>query len=47
MITTKSQESDKIRGLKAGADVYIGKPFIQTSLLETIAKLLKKREAEA
>lgn len=47
MITTKSQEADRLRGIKAGADVYIGKPFIQATLLDTIAKMLDRESQGA
>lgn len=44
MITTKSMVADRIEGLKAGADDYLGKPFSQQELLLKIDKLLAKEK---
>jgi len=40
MVTTRSSEEDRIRGLRAGADEYLGKPFEQQSLIKSIRKFI-------
>jgi twitching motility two-component system response regulator PilH len=40
MMTSKNQESDRFWGLKQGADEYMTKPFADSELLNTVAKLL-------
>ena len=42
MITSKSQDSDRFWGLKQGADEYITKPFDNSDLVATVAKLLPR-----
>jgi DNA-binding response OmpR family regulator len=42
MLTAKAQEYDKIRGLEAGADDYITKPFSVGELLARIMALLRR-----
>ena len=39
IISTKGSEEDAERGLEAGADAYIRKPFKSTELLEIIERL--------
>lgn len=39
IISTKGREEDAERGLEAGADAYIRKPFKSTELLEIIERL--------
>lgn len=41
MLTAKTQEADKVTGLKTGADVYVTKPFDANKLLEIIKEMLK------
>lgn len=40
MLTTESQEEKKQEGLKAGARVWLTKPFSPEELLDTIKKLI-------
>ena len=42
MLTARSQESDKIRGLDAGADDYVTKPFSVRELLARIRALFRR-----
>jgi DNA-binding response OmpR family regulator len=43
MLTSKSEEEDKVRGLRLGADDYITKPFGVAELLARIAAALRRR----
>lgn len=47
MLTARSQTSDKITGLKLGADDYLGKPFDMSELVARIEALLRRAEASA
>lgn len=40
LLTAKGQEVDKARGVSAGAEVYITKPFDPDDLLETTKEML-------
>lgn len=42
MLTARSQEADKIRGLDAGADDYVTKPFAVGELVARIRALLRR-----
>jgi DNA-binding response OmpR family regulator len=42
MLTAKSQESDKIRGLEVGADDYVTKPFSVGELLARIKAIFRR-----
>jgi two-component system, OmpR family, alkaline phosphatase synthesis response regulator PhoP len=42
MLTARSQESDKIRGLESGADDYVTKPFSVGELLARIRALFRR-----
>jgi two-component system phosphate regulon response regulator PhoB len=43
MLTGRSQETDKITGLEAGADDYITKPFSTRELLARIKAVIRRR----
>jgi len=42
MLTAKSQEADKIRGLDAGADDYVTKPFSVGELVARIRAIFRR-----
>ncbi len=42
MLTARSEESDRIRGLDMGADDYVTKPFSTTELLARIRAVLRR-----
>ncbi len=44
MLTARSQESDKIRGLEVGADDYVTKPFSVGELLARIKAIFRRSE---
>ncbi len=44
LLTAKSQISDRIKGLDAGADDYLPKPFDMGELLARIRAMLRRRE---
>jgi len=46
MLTARSDESDKIQGLNAGADDYITKPFSTQEMLARIRALMRRRAPE-
>jgi two-component system phosphate regulon response regulator PhoB len=46
MLTARSEESDKVSGLDAGADDYITKPFSTQELLARIRAVLRRRAPE-
>ena len=43
IVTAKVSETDRIRGLEAGADAYLTKPFSSDELLTRVDKLLEQR----
>src|SRR3954464_7709187 len=44
MLTAKSQEADKIRGLDAGADDYVTKPFSVGELVARLRALFRRTQ---
>ncbi|MBD3886938.1 response regulator transcription factor [Phormidium tenue FACHB-886] len=46
MLTAKDQDMDKIRGLEAGADDYVTKPFNTRELLARIKAALRRHTGE-
>ncbi|MBD2868931.1 response regulator transcription factor [Paenibacillus arenilitoris] len=46
MLTAKSQEEDKIRGLELGADDYVQKPFSPGELIARIKSLYRRMQPE-
>lgn len=44
VVTAKTTEADKIKGLEAGADAYLMKPFNSDELTMRIEKLLEQRQ---
>jgi len=47
MLTARSQEADKIRGLDAGADDYVTKPFSVGELIARIRAIFRRAERPA
>ena len=47
MLTARSEESDKLSGLDAGADDYLTKPFSTKELLARIRAVLRRKAPEA
>lgn len=47
MLTARSEENDKIRGLEVGADDYVTKPFSPRELVARINAVLRRIEPEA
>ncbi|MGD8815143.1 MAG: response regulator transcription factor [Anaerolineales bacterium] len=46
MVTAKTEEPDRVRGLDAGADDYILKPFSSQELLARVRAVLRRAERE-
>lgn len=46
MLTAKDQDIDKVRGLEAGADDYVIKPFNTRELLARIKAVLRRHAGE-
>ena len=44
MLTARAEDIDRVRGLRAGADDYIGKPFQQEELEARIEAVLRRAE---
>jgi two-component system, OmpR family, alkaline phosphatase synthesis response regulator PhoP len=47
MLTAKGEESDKVRGLKLGADDYVVKPFGVAELLARVDAVLRRKRIAA
>jgi two-component system phosphate regulon response regulator PhoB len=47
MLTARADESDRVAGLDAGADGYIGKPFSTKELLARVRAVLRRRAPHA
>jgi two-component system, OmpR family, phosphate regulon response regulator PhoB len=47
MLTARAQETDKIKGLDAGADDYLTKPFSPGELMARVRALLRRKAPEA
>ena len=47
MLTANGMDEDKIRGLDAGADDYITKPFSPRELVARIHSLLRRNRTDA
>lgn len=45
MLTAKDQDIDKVRGLEAGADDYVTKPFNARELIARIRAVLRRHSA--
>lgn len=46
MLTTQMEVNDRVRGLDAGADDYLGKPFDKRELLARVHALLRREQRE-
>ena len=47
MLTTRSETPERVKGLMAGADDYLGKPFDRDELLARVHALLRKHTRQA
>lgn len=47
MLTAKSEEEDRIRGLELGADDYVTKPFSPRELMSRVKAVLRRSEGSA
>ena len=47
MLTAKSEEEDRIRGLELGADDYVTKPFSPRELMSRVKAVLRRTEGAA
>ena len=44
MLTARAEDIDRVRGLRAGADDYLGKPFQQDELEARIEAVMRRAE---
>lgn len=47
MLTARSEENDRVRGLETGADDYVSKPFSPRELIARIHAVLRRTQPEA
>lgn len=47
MLTAKSEEDDRVRGLELGADDYVTKPFSPRELVSRVRAVLRRTEASS
>jgi len=47
MLTARSEENDRVRGLETGADDYVAKPFSPRELIARIQAVLRRTRPEA
>src|SRR5688572_19291836 len=47
MLTAKTAEADRVRGLRGGADDYVAKPFAKDELLARVEALLRRAKPRA
>lgn len=47
MLTGRNVDEERVRGLRGGADDYVGKPFTQEELLARIEAVLRRSPAQA
>lgn len=47
MLTVRSDESDRVRGLELGADDYVAKPFSTRELLSRVKAVIRRAETPA
>ena len=45
LLTARAEVEDRLRGLRAGADAYLSKPFLEEELLLTVGGLLRLRDS--
>lgn len=47
MLTARTEEADRVRGLELGADDYMGKPFSPRELVARVKAVLRRAEPDA
>ncbi len=47
MLTARTEEADRVRGLELGADDYMGKPFSPRELVARVKAVLRRSEPDA
>jgi DNA-binding response OmpR family regulator len=46
IVTARDSEADRVLGLEAGADDYVGKPFSPAELISRVRAILRRRELD-